>query len=194
MAEAADVTKLERGEFLFHQGDPSGTLHIIRKGRVDVLATSIDGHELVFRSLDPGAVIGELSLFEDVPRSASIRATLHSTLIQLSGPDIITIAHDHPDLGIALARIAARRARLLSAYVEHTAFAALSDRLRSLLATLAQDGPGGTAYVRTTQASLGQQLGVTREAVNRHLQQLKSSGHISIERGRIIVGEPGFLD
>ena len=193
MARAAVHVHLDRGEFLFHQGDPAGTLYILRQGRVEVIATSADGQELVFRTMEPGALIGELTLFDDVARTASIRAVADSELIQLSRQTIIDIAEEHPDLGIALARIATRRLRLLSTHLERTAFDPLDDRLRALLATLVQTDADGIASVATTQASLGGRLGVSREAVNRHLQRWSASGHISLGRGKIVIHNAGFF-
>ena len=79
LEEAAEDVEVDAGEFLFHQGDPSEALFVLRSGRLQVLQGDI-----VLTELGRGAVLGELGLLTDDVRSASIRAVRDSRLISLS--------------------------------------------------------------------------------------------------------------
>lgn len=69
LGEHVEDVELEAGCYLFHEGDPSDSLYVIRTGRVQVLQDSI-----VLKELGRGEVLGELGLLIDAPRSATVRA------------------------------------------------------------------------------------------------------------------------
>ena len=70
---------MEAGSYLFHAGEPSDSLYVVRSGRLQVLQ-----NDVVLRELGRGEVIGELGFLIDAPRSASIRAMRDSTLVRLT--------------------------------------------------------------------------------------------------------------
>ncbi len=61
------------------EGDPAGPAYLVRRGRLEVL---VDGVQV--RELGPGAVIGDLALLTDSPRSASIRVRRDAELLEIS--------------------------------------------------------------------------------------------------------------
>jgi NTE family protein len=82
LAELRDRTEqvsLEAGSYLFHAGESSDSLYVVRNGRLQVLQ-----NEFVLRELGRGDVVGELGFLIDAPRSASIRAVRDSTLVRLT--------------------------------------------------------------------------------------------------------------
>ena len=66
------------GEWLMREGDPPGSVYVVRSGRLEVW---ID--RAVVRELGPGAVIGEIAVLTGEPRSAAIRARRDSTLLEV---------------------------------------------------------------------------------------------------------------
>ncbi|MFL6022684.1 MAG: MFS transporter [Marmoricola sp.] len=76
---AAEEIDIEAGSYLFHQGDPTDGLYVLRSGRMQVMQG-----EVVLTELGRGAVLGELGLLTDEVRSASIKAVRDSRLIRLS--------------------------------------------------------------------------------------------------------------
>ena len=61
------------GEVLFHEGDSSDGLYMVLRGRVKVYATNAGGRVIVYNTLGPGEILGELSL-DGGRRSASVKA------------------------------------------------------------------------------------------------------------------------
>src|SRR5689334_21411647 len=71
VAAACRPRRFERGEVLFDEGDPAEALVILRSGRVKVVLVGANGEETILHVAGPGEVLGELSLVDDEPRSAT---------------------------------------------------------------------------------------------------------------------------
>ena len=69
------------GDTIFKQGSTGRTAFIVQKGEVDVSHTMPDGTEKHLANLGAGAIFGEMSLIDDKPRMATVRATQATTLI-----------------------------------------------------------------------------------------------------------------
>lgn len=102
LREHAEQVELEAGSYLFHAGEASDCLYVVRNGRLQVLQ-----NDVVTTELGRGEVVGELGLLIDAPRSASIRAVRDSTLIRLTKSQFQSIA----DSGVleAMVRVLATR-------------------------------------------------------------------------------------
>jgi NTE family protein len=87
LRECAEQVEVHAGLYLFHAGDASDSLYVVRNGRLQVLRDDV-----VIKELGRGEVIGELGLLIDAPRSASIRAVRDSTLVRLTKAQFDTIA------------------------------------------------------------------------------------------------------
>src|SRR5215212_354776 len=74
LAERSFRRRLRDGQILFTDGEPSDHLFVIRSGRIRILARSPQGSELVLAILACGEVIGELSVLDAGPRSATAEA------------------------------------------------------------------------------------------------------------------------
>lgn len=100
-------------EEIFHEGDPGKGLFVILEGHVDVVRETPQG-ELRLASFGPGTAFGELALIDDLPRSATARATSPARLLILYRTHFETLVEG--DRGIALA-VARNLLRTLSGYV-----------------------------------------------------------------------------
>ena len=90
------------GDWVFREGDPGAGLYVLRTGRLDVVREAGDA-EIMIRTLSPGAVLGELAVLTDAPRSASVRARRDSTLLGLANSAFLELVED-ADFAVALTR------------------------------------------------------------------------------------------
>lgn len=104
-------------EALFLQGDPGTELYIIRDGRILVEMTTPDGGVLEIDTLDAGDFLGEMSIFEDAPRSATCRSVGHSVLYGLSMNEFMRLMRENPDTAI---RIMNRMMRIVAARLQRS--------------------------------------------------------------------------
>ena len=187
---------LRRGEFLFLQGEPCDRFFIVSKGSLEIQASSTTGRELVFGALGPGSPIGEVSIFDETPRSAGIRAAIDSEVLAIGREVFLRLVAEHPSIGLWLARHLARSVRRLSENVEGTSFLPLSKRLADLVCALAlQAGNPADGHWRivVTQQQLADRLGSSRESVNKLLGGWSSAGLLEIRRGALEVPDGAAL-
>jgi hypothetical protein len=83
LAGEARACEYETGEVIFHKGDLGYTCHIIVKGKVRIYVIGEDGRELSVSIFGPGEIFGEMALFEDLPRSASVETIEPTTTLEL---------------------------------------------------------------------------------------------------------------
>ena len=78
--------ELAAGQALMLQGEPGNAMYIVVSGRLCAYVRSDDGQQRRVREMARGQVIGEMSLFTDEPRSASVVAQRDSVLVRLDKP------------------------------------------------------------------------------------------------------------
>ena len=94
---------LAAGEALFHMGDPASAAFVVVSGRLKILRIAdADGRELLLDIVGPGAVLGELAVFDDAPRSATIVALADSELVAIDRRDFMAVVRAHPDVAVKL--------------------------------------------------------------------------------------------
>jgi CRP-like cAMP-binding protein len=112
--EHARQVNLKSGEVLIRAGDAGGALYFVVKGALEVSSPRSDALGRLSREL-PGSVIGEISFFDGLPRSATVWATAPTELLKLDAESWRAFAAQYPrqavDMLFALGRVLAYRIR-----------------------------------------------------------------------------------
>ena len=127
------------GEVIVSEGAEGESLYIVLGGRVEV-SKQIDGQAVVVRQLGAGEVFGEMTLFLDAPRSATVRALEECRLLRVGRSAVGPLLQDDPGLLERFAAlVAARRAELeqLSLEEQHDQNRGLLTTMRRLFSALA---------------------------------------------------------
>jgi CRP-like cAMP-binding protein len=118
---ACKVRKLAPGETLFREGDAGRSMFIVGEGSIDVLVERKGGRERV-ATVGARDVIGELSLLDPAPRSATALVTSAATVYEVSADEFDTLlSQDHPaafKIARAAARLVCRRIRSVNTRIE----------------------------------------------------------------------------
>jgi len=93
----ATLQNFKSGEELFHEGDEGNTLHLVRAGSLTVSKT-VGGKEVVLSYLPAGNYVGEMALFGDSKRSATIRAAVATETICLDGDAFRELTNEDEDV------------------------------------------------------------------------------------------------
>ncbi len=186
--------KLGVDDYLFHEGAPGNALFLVHSGKVEAVTSSRDGRELVFRSMGPDSIIGELTIIEGTRRSAGIRAVEPSVVTGISRDVFLAHAEQTPAIGLALAELCARRARDLSQWISTAAFTTVQARLSGALLTLPTTSSDEAVVLRITQQALGDRLGVSRETINKWLRTWERDGIVQLGRSNITLLDPKRLE
>lgn len=189
------------GGALFYEGDAGGSAFLIVEGQVSIERTADSSRgdaetvQIAVRGRDE--FIGELSLFDDVPRNADARALTPVTVLQIRGPHVLHCAEQSPELALALIRGLAAKLREATDRRTHARVENVRDRLLRVLAEEARthgvpetDGvriPLVTPTRRLTQTELGMRVGCDRSVVNRTLAELAATDRIRRDRDSILL-------
>lgn len=106
------------GADLVREGDMPEELLVIAQGRADVLKRGVNGDEHLINRVGPGDSIGEMALFDLVPRSATVRAEGPVRSLALPLSDIVHLAESRPSLVpmlMDIGALVAERLRVTSA-------------------------------------------------------------------------------
>ena len=106
----------EPGEYVFREGERSGSVYVVLDGELEVLKRSRGGVETRLALLSVNDWFGEMSIIDSQPNSASLRALADSRLLVLSEADREALAKVdnsvHPKLVFNIAKELCRRLRV----------------------------------------------------------------------------------
>lgn len=184
--------KYRRDSVVFVQGEFGRRCYTLLTGSVKISAYAPDGREAVLAVLGPGDVFGELSLFDDAPRSADATVIEEAELLSLDDAALTEAARHHPDLALSLLRVLARRLRRANERFQDAAFFDVTGRVAKRLADLAgahgvEDADGMLVDVPLSQESLANMIGATRESVNKALSGLTRRGLVRRRGQRYVI-------
>jgi CRP/FNR family transcriptional regulator, cyclic AMP receptor protein len=175
----------KRGQAVFNDGDHGDCLYLVQSGHLDVQVTTMDGHTISLRVIQPGEFFGELALVHsDRVRTGRVCALEPTETMALYRHDFEEVRSRHPGVDRFLVMVLAERVIRTSELVVEML---LPPEIRvwrrlAVLAAAYQDEP-----IRMSQDDLAHAAGTVRQTVNRVLQHGVRHNILSLERGVIRV-------
>lgn len=186
-AERGTSVSLRSGQPLFHLGDTGKTMMVVVVGTVRVFLPTPQGKDITLADLRRGAVLGEVALFDDEPRSASAVALSNCELLQFDRSAVIPMLTDRPAVAMALIKMLCGRLRRSDERMLEIGTRPLAERLaRTLIEQFAVSGQT-RRKLSLTQSELADMVGSTRESVNRALRAWQLQGIVELRDGWIRV-------
>jgi CRP-like cAMP-binding protein len=203
-AEALRATmtdiRIEKGDTLFHEGEPGDRLYVIVDGKIKLGASSGDGRETLLAVLGPGEMFGELSLFDPGPRTSTATALTPAHLMALGHDDLMPWLRGRPEVARSLLRALAKRLRRTNEAMADLVFSDVPGRVaKALLELAAKFGtrqPDQSVLVThdLTQEELAQLVGASRETVNKALADFQNRGWLRLEQRSVVLVDLERLD
>src|SRR4051794_28495286 len=198
VAAVAVPRSFEAGNVVFRAGDDSDTCYVVRSGHARAVREHQDGRQIALATFGPGDIFGELAMFDDERRSATIQTIDAVEALAILGPDMRRLMLRRPQLAVALASNLARRLRATNERLANQSFQTVQSRVAGVIAGLveqavAEGAAPGDVTITATQADLAMLAGSSRESASRFLATLERAGVISQGRGRLIVHDPDAL-
>src|SRR5438067_6316494 len=140
LAHVAEVTvprRFEAGEVVFREGDESNTCYIVRSGRARAIREHTDGRSITLANFGPGDIFGELAMFDNERRSATIEAVETTEAIAILGGDMRRLLRQHPDISVKLLSALGRRLRETNERLARQSFQTVQSRAAAVLSPLA---------------------------------------------------------
>jgi len=161
---------------LFLVGDPGDGCYWVDEGLLKVHMMSPSGGDRILAILGPGTMVGELSMLDGAPRSASVGAIHESKLFFVSHAAFDAIVRARPEVYRYITALLARRLRDIDDALTATSFLPLKGRAASVLLSLSdafgKDVGSGRILIRqkVSQSDLAAMAGIARENFSRILQ------------------------
>jgi CRP-like cAMP-binding protein len=197
--EDAVAHKLRDGEVLFRAGDVGDGCYRIQTGLVKVVVSSERGEERIISLLGPDAIVGELSMIDGGPRSASVIAIADCSLSFLSRAKFQTCVDCRPELTKYLVNTLAGRLREADDSLAATTFLSVKGRLARALLNVAEyvgeDKGGGRIQLRLKigQGDLAAMAGVARENVSRTMSEWRKRDVVTRSSNYYCINNPTAL-
>ena len=136
IAQVSVPRTFESGQAVFREGDASDTCYVVREGHARAIRSHGDGRTITLASFGPGDIFGELAMFEDERRSATVEAVGQMSVIGVLGPDMRRLMAEHSDIAMKLAIALGRRLRETNERLSRQSFQTVQSRVAVVLGEL----------------------------------------------------------
>ena len=186
------TTKVPAEELLFRKGDVPDRFFVIVTGSAKANAPSTDGRSLVVRLLGPGDIFGEIAVLDGGARTADVATSEPCELLIFERARFNRFLLDHPEMGIELLGVLARRLRLTTELLVDNVFLGVHVRLARVLIGLARSqsdiNPGERQVtIELSQQEIADMAGTSRVSINKQLREWEELGLVEINRRRLTI-------
>lgn len=192
VADAVVKRRFKRGETIVEQGKKSNALFILLNGRARVITADGRGREVILATLAPGDHIGEMSLIDNEPHSATVRAEVQTDVLMLGRLEFARCLPENSSMAYAIMRGLVQRLRQADRKIESLALMDVYGRVARSLLEAAVENPNGELLIRDkiSRQDIAKMVGASREMVSRVMKDLEERGFIKTQdAGLILVKE-----
>lgn len=186
----AKMLTLEKGQFLYRRGEKSYGLYAVLGGALSIGAIRADGKEALLAVLGPTAWVGEISMFDGLPRPNDVAANTRTLLLHIPESALNKLLEEKPSYWRDFALLMAQRLRLSFDNAEAMTMLPGPQRVANQLLTIAGGYGGldaGHRTMRLSQDSLASMVSLSRQTTNQILKNLESQQILSIKSGEIAI-------
>ncbi|MCA6216577.1 Crp/Fnr family transcriptional regulator [Ideonella sp. B7] len=179
VADGVVKRRYRRGELVVEQGKKSNALFILLNGRARVLTADERGREVILAVLEAGDYVGEMSLIDNQPHSASVRCEIQCDMLILGRPEFARCLPENSSLSYAIMRGLVTRLRSADRQIESLALLDVYGRVARALLDMAEDDNGEKVIRgKVSRQDLAKVVGASREMVSRVMKDLTERGVI----------------
>jgi CRP/FNR family cyclic AMP-dependent transcriptional regulator len=204
ISQVAEERRVDKEALIIreHEDGNSGFFLVV-DGELEVFLRSDDGRDTILSLIGPGDFFGEMSLIDNEPRSASVKANTTARLFQIRRPDFLRQLERFPELSMALLTAMSQRLRKSNRQIGSLATLTVYGRVAGTLMNLIEERgvrmttEGGQRVLvirnRPTQQQLADMSGTTRETVSRILGSLRKKNVLSWNSKELIILDENTL-
>ena len=192
VAAAVVKRRFKRGESIVEQGKQSNALAIILTGRARVIATDARGREVILATMHPGDYIGEMSLIDNEPHSATVMAEIQTDALILGRAEFARCLPENDSMAYAVMKGLVQRLRHADRKIESLALMDVYGRVARALLEFSVADVDGNAVIRdkVSRQDLAKMVGASREMVSRVMKDIEERGFIETRAdGSVLVKE-----
>lgn len=176
--------------FVFEEGQPTDGVYFIVSGYIKIVKLHKDGREKTLAILNPGDILGEMTLFQNELRTATAVALVKSTVIAIKKSEFLILLQDIPQLSIELISILSERLADTNRQVQDLIFLNARSKVISNLIQMEKvygrkQKDATEISLKLTHEELSNLVGITRENVTKTLNELQDLKLIEVVQRKI---------
>jgi CRP-like cAMP-binding protein len=176
---------------IISEGEPGDEVFFMVSGRVKVTLYNEEGREIVVSVLKEGDMFGEMSIIDDMPRSANVETVKGIECLVVAKASFLDYLSTHHKVYLRLLAYITGRLREATRKIGGLALLDVCGRIAHTFIGMSGAGQGSKEKVlsvdRPTHEELAAMIGSSREVVSRALKKMSTEGYIRIEKERILL-------
>jgi len=196
IVEITFIKSLDRGEYLFREGDPSRGFYIVQSGAINVHRVSSSGKEQIIHIFRAGESLAEATLAIEVGYPADARAVEGSQVFLVQKAGFLLLLKHQPELALRMLAGMALHLRVLIQQIEDLSLKDVESRLASWLVNRCPDQESEkpvTILLPMTKRVLAAELGTISETFSRALAKFRDENVLEVNGKSITVLSPARL-
>lgn len=186
LLDQSHTLKFRKNTILMTEGETGESLYIIKSGSIKIYISDEKGGEMTLFIEGPGSYVGEISLLDDAPRTASVMALEQTEVLVISKSLFYQCIAHNPDIAFDLIRIVTQRLRKATDDLRNLALKNVYQRLALKLIELSEEQNGKRVLTKKySQDAFSKMIGSSREMVGKVLSELDKGGFIDTRDGKI---------
>jgi CRP/FNR family transcriptional regulator, cyclic AMP receptor protein len=175
--------RFKRGEALVEQGHKSNALFILLTGRARVMTSDSRGREVILATLSQGDYLGEMSIIDNEPHSATVRAEVQTDVLMLGRSEFARCLTENASMSLVVMRGLVKRLRHADRKIESLALLDVYGRVAHALLDFAVPDAQGQLIIKEkiSRQDLAKMVGASREMVSRVMKDLEERGFIEAQ-------------
>ncbi|MEW6157447.1 MAG: Crp/Fnr family transcriptional regulator [Verrucomicrobiota bacterium] len=187
------LKSLDKGEYLFHEGDASHGFYLVQKGAINVHRVNAAGKEQVIHVFRAGESFAEATLATETGYPADARAVESTQVLLVQKSGFLALLTRQPELGLRMLASMSLHLRVLVSQIEDLTLKDVETRLANWLIKRCPD-PAATQPVpielTITKRVLAAELGTVSETFSRTLAKFRNQKLILVKGKTVTVLSP----
>lgn len=196
IAAVAAVKSLDKGEYLFHEGDVALGFYVVQTGAINVHRVSAAGKEQIIHVFRPGESFAEVALASERGYPADARALEDSQVLLVQKAGILALLKRQPELALRMLGSMSIHLRVLVGQLEDLTLKDVETRLANWLVKRCPKPPGEQPVeiqLPMTKRVLAAELGTVSETFSRTLAKFREQRLVTVKGKSIVVLAPAKL-
>jgi CRP/FNR family transcriptional regulator, dissimilatory nitrate respiration regulator len=189
------VKALDKGEYVFHEGEPTLGFYIIQKGSINIHRVNASGKEQVIHVFRAGDSFAEAALtMSGYPADA--RAIESAQVLLVRKAEFMALLGRRPELALRMFASLSAHVRVLVGQLEDMTLRDVETRLMNWLVKRCPDPKSGKPYsihLAITKRALAAELGTVSETFSRTLAKLREQGLVEVKGKAVTILAPARL-
>ena len=199
LAKQAVEIPIQKGQFIFREGDPAEWFHFVKQGNVKCVKSSPEGREVTLKVLMPGDLFCcEASALAGESHPGCAQAMGEGTVVKIHRKTMLDVIQRNPEAAVSIINYLSHRLRESQDSAQAFALHRAEQRIASILVNLAQrsgihETNGIRISVRLTHQDLADMAGLTKETTSRILSRFKKDQLITGSGRQLLILHLGLL-